>query len=521
MSVFGSLILKSRQHSIASNFYRTFTLTYKHQLSVKPPITSFYTMQQQNNFMPPGYGAGPSNANGNGGANNAQLNSTLDPPNLYQPSGRVEADDFYANLSATGGIWLWSDQYGFEVLRGNHLYFINEQQGVVTSRPAFGHWENWDDMESRAWVEDGTNVAYRAVQGPLSRVDANGQPFMPGHIRIDERGRRYWRMDDGSWNLEGGFTQIHEERDGAITTVNSAGEPADPYQWRPLQLFPNHETDPTPLWQGLQAIYPSAPRAEPVEGGVRNPPLVPSEEAERLVASGSSGTPVPDLRLRDPAWLQIDDWLAQAFPLNDYPAAASLELRLKHMEAYFPRVPAPFFKHPQTIPEKQGLWISVQIEMLVPCIWASAHPYVNPINGKAPFRIPREHNIAPCPYDQVAVPRVEGAIRSEMEIFSANQYTAGAQRPHLSWARQPDMGQYANRSIGLTDDQSKWYWNVEPKGTWMADKEIYPLSSNINVQRFLVTSPAFQIQDQVWPIEVAGMFNHLQASMPWYQGMSS
>ncbi|KAK6846143.1 hypothetical protein PG987_001331 [Apiospora arundinis] len=461
-------------------------------------------------------GADPSNDNGAGGGNaNLPSNLTLSQPDLYEPRGTVTLD-LYKTLTYEGGIWLWSNQYGFEVLNGDQLYCVDEERGRITSRLAHGEWVEWNIAGDRVWIEDGTRVMYQAVQGPECLVDIHGQVFTPGNIRIDEYGRRYRMKSDRSWTLSRGFTRMQQNDNGTFyITSREEGIPSNPDGW-PVQLAPISQDDPIVLWQGLQSLYREPPRPEADPGATANEPLVAS------VALDRPGVPIPDPRLTNQVWQRIDRWLGETFPVDQYPAATNLDQRLRHMDAYFARQPAPVLAHPITQREKQDLWISVQVEVLVPCAWEDSLTTQTGSNGKLPIPIFRWGNTSrSAPPPLAAHGEQKDILERAMNSFIRDPTADGVPKRIASWTWQAGDIDTCH-SVALTDDQSKWTWRLENKGRWTPPDGDH-VDEDVNVQRWLISSPAFHMLDQqtIWPKEVAGMFNHLSNTVPWYVAPTS
>ncbi|KAK7975599.1 hypothetical protein PG989_014062 [Apiospora arundinis] len=460
-------------------------------------------------------GAGPSNGNGAGGNANLPSDPILSQPDLYEPRGTITLD-LYKTLTYEGGIWLWSNQYGFEVLNGDQLYCVDEERGRITSRLAHGEWVEWNIAGDRVWIEDGTRVMYQAVQGPECLVDIHGQVFTPGNIRIDEYGRRYRMKSDRSWTLSRGFTRMQQNDNGTFyMTSREEGIPSNPDGW-PVQLAPISQDDPIVLWQGLQSLYREPPRPEADPGATANEPLVAS------VALDRPGVPIPDPRLTNQVWQRIDRWLGETFPVDQYPAATNLDQRLRHMDAYFARQPAPVLAHPITQREKQDLWISVQVEVLVPCAWEDSLTTQTGSNGKLPIPIFRWGNTSrSAPPPLAAHGEQKDILERAMNSFIRDPRADGVPKRIASWTWQAGDIDTCH-SVALTDDQSKWTWRLENKGRWTPPDGDH-VDEDVNVQRWLISSPAFHMLDQqtIWPKEVAGMFNHLSNTVPWYVAPTS
>ncbi|KAK8131542.1 hypothetical protein PG984_007980 [Apiospora sp. TS-2023a] len=353
------------------------------------------------------------------------------PNELTRPSAGPVANpdvDLWQRLTNLQGYWLWSHQNGFEVMHNGRLYSVNPDRRTIDWRRAQGQWVfDHPDKDVKTWIENGTQAIYESVEGPPALIQVNNGLLPIGCVGTDAEGQRLCLKADGTWTQYGGFDQAEVVVDTDTANAprpNFAEEPPTPPKMNYInriflnwvkagdpvpdggeaapglveteRLRPIEAEDPTNLWLGMQTVLgadlAAPPLPEHIEGAVANPVLIPCKNgAEWGSASGSAkssnrgggsssakssdrgASQSPDPRLSNLQWRLIDGWLGQAFPLNRFPAADSLDAKLAHVEAYMPLQKPPALTFSQTKAEASGVWVSVQTELLVSC--ANANSY--------------------------------------------------------------------------------------------------------------------------------------------------
>lgn len=456
----------------------------------------------------------------------SKVDSTLIQPNLYVDYLSIDWDtNPYKDLSLIhgelGGKWLWSPQYGYEVLGMGQLWTVDENL-AVTSRPAQGQWM---DPAWQTYVENGTQVLYKTVQGPVNFVNVDGVPLPPWHVRVDQHGRRTRLNDDNTWTNIDGLVQYLDNPDGTYTYIgpNVEGQVVVEMDSNlPLRLPSVDYSNPQLIWMGLRSIYgQSPPGPESVEGGVANPPLIPSNATDRSDVSS-------ELRVGDPAnptWQDIDNWLEKAFPMSRYPAADSLDARLKHLEAFLPRLPPPQLTFAKSKDEASDVWVSVQTEIMIPCAWHDswgAQKFFRS-TGRKPFPVPSP--FAPYtlvgasagpPNEQITTHSLVEAIQDCMRDIADAQIRRRWSRPYFAftWEHLSPEDQVRNHHSYFTDDQDRWYWNIEPRGFVTAPG--CQVDSDTRLYKVAITSPAYRYNSPNWYSQPNDMFNGLNARFTWW-----
>ncbi|KAK8052870.1 hypothetical protein PG996_012171 [Apiospora saccharicola] len=449
-----------------------------------------------------------------------------------QPSTRnTTPTGTWASSRDSGGRWLWSNQYGYEVLQQGqpqaHLYSVNENR-EVTSRPAQGHWVGQE------WVEDGSQVHYAAVQGPVNFVNVDGQPFPLGHVRIDQHGRRTVLDANGTWfNIDTVVPYTADQDDGTGNHTHPAAAAA---------LNDDDDGAVSEVSEILQEVYGrerEPPRPERVEGAVAGPPLVPSPSRSPNQGSPNQGSssqgpgPGPYLDISNPTWGPVDGWLAEVFPLSRYRAADSLEARMQHHQAYLPREKPPQLTFARDQNEASDVWVSVRSEVDIPCTWHDSQGSNSTMRfGKKPFPVPSPYfpttpagsgwTSGPPDANCTAIALVE-ALHSQMLSIGDALVRRRRQRPYFASTkdRLSQEARQRNPARRLTDDEERWYWQVEPLGfsNTRGDQDAPLRSADIKMYKVAITTPAYLYNEQTqhsWFWEPQEMFSSLDRQFPWW-----